>query len=107
MIRRPPRSTLFPYTTLFRSREGRRRGHLGNFQIVKRRAEQKLDVVVRGFRTVHNQLIRDHRSLAVQKKGLLRRQVPLVAKTLVAVTRAEFPERRMPRGALAGLCVGA
>src|SRR5947209_16911608 len=26
MIRRPPRSTLFPYTTLFRSRAGRRRG---------------------------------------------------------------------------------
>src|SRR3989442_4196519 len=25
MIRRPPRSTLFPYTTLFRSRNGRRR----------------------------------------------------------------------------------
>src|SRR2546422_8488856 len=25
MIRRPPRSTLFPYTTLFRSREQRRR----------------------------------------------------------------------------------
>src|SRR3712207_7835191 len=26
MIRRPPRSTLFPYTPLFRSRPGRRRG---------------------------------------------------------------------------------
>src|SRR5438874_9630862 len=26
MIRRPPRSTLFPYTTLFRSQGGRRRG---------------------------------------------------------------------------------
>src|SRR5256885_13065627 len=26
MIRRPPRSTLFPYTTLFRSRGGDRRG---------------------------------------------------------------------------------
>src|SRR5947208_5861365 len=26
MIRRPPRSTLFPYTTLFRSRQGRKRG---------------------------------------------------------------------------------
>src|SRR2546430_2794953 len=26
MIRRPPRSTLFPYTTLFRSRERRRAG---------------------------------------------------------------------------------
>src|SRR5262245_63619933 len=30
MIRRPPRSTLFPYTTLFRSRElPRRRGAVG------------------------------------------------------------------------------
>src|SRR2546426_4826149 len=28
MIRRPPRSTLFPYTTLFRSRGGGRRGRL-------------------------------------------------------------------------------
>src|SRR5260221_5972922 len=27
MIRRPPRSTLFPYTTLFRSRRKARRGH--------------------------------------------------------------------------------
>src|SRR2546422_4660879 len=29
MIRRPPRSTLFPYTTLFRSRRERPRGVLG------------------------------------------------------------------------------
>src|SRR3712207_8543105 len=29
MIRRPPRSTLFPYTTLFRSREEAALGHLG------------------------------------------------------------------------------
>src|SRR3712207_8612832 len=29
MIRRPPRSTLFPYTTLFRSRE-RRHGNMGD-----------------------------------------------------------------------------
>src|SRR2546427_5590849 len=28
MIRRPPRSTLFPYTTLFRSRFGERSGEL-------------------------------------------------------------------------------
>src|SRR5260370_23316542 len=27
MIRRPPRSTLFPYTTLFRSRQAVQRGH--------------------------------------------------------------------------------
>src|SRR3712207_8675286 len=32
MIRRPPRSTLFPYTTLFRSQlaRGRRQGHLAH-----------------------------------------------------------------------------
>src|SRR3712207_6886654 len=29
MIRRPPRSTLFPYTTLFRSRDARRRSRGG------------------------------------------------------------------------------
>src|SRR3712207_9245231 len=29
MIRRPPRSTLFPYTTLFRSRRGRAREKAG------------------------------------------------------------------------------
>src|SRR5262249_60739160 len=29
MIRRPPRSTLFPYTTLFRSRGGARGGAVG------------------------------------------------------------------------------
>src|SRR2546430_6627337 len=31
MIRRPPRSTLFPYTTLFRSESGRR-----NFSVLRR-----------------------------------------------------------------------
>src|SRR2546426_6419544 len=30
MIRRPPRSTLFPYTTLFRSRERRHDAHVRN-----------------------------------------------------------------------------
>src|SRR3712207_8740359 len=29
MIRRPPRSTLFPYTTLFRSKHGSRHAHHG------------------------------------------------------------------------------
>src|SRR5438270_10696491 len=31
MIPRPPRSTLFPYTTLFRSRSCRRQGDLGSY----------------------------------------------------------------------------
>src|SRR3712207_7347377 len=35
MIRRPPRSTLFPYTTLFRSRQRRhRRRRLGGARVV-------------------------------------------------------------------------
>src|SRR2546422_9177992 len=33
MIRRPPRSTLFPYTTLFRSRSARREPHTSAFHL--------------------------------------------------------------------------
>src|SRR2546429_1181910 len=33
MIRRPPRSTLFPYTTLFRSFTGALRDRIGRFQL--------------------------------------------------------------------------
>src|SRR2546430_13269886 len=42
MIRRPPRSTLFPYTTLFRSLARRRVGHRG----------QRLDVELDGVGAV-------------------------------------------------------
>src|SRR2546429_8633181 len=35
MIRRPPRSTLFPYTTLFRSRDRRRRPAAGDEAVVR------------------------------------------------------------------------
>src|SRR5215203_463957 len=42
MIRRPPRSTLFPYTTLFRSSirpgQGADRGHVGHVARARRRA---------------------------------------------------------------------
>src|SRR3712207_7521330 len=43
MIRRPPRSTLFPYTTLFRSHGARRRRHGGGL-----RARRAGDALVRG-----------------------------------------------------------
>src|SRR2546422_3832009 len=36
MIRRPPRSTLFPYTTLFRSRRGRAARPAGGYQALRR-----------------------------------------------------------------------
>src|SRR2546423_11767112 len=54
MIRRPPRSTLFPYTTLFRSAEG---GQLLGRQLVVRRQGP----VDHG----HRQLSRDARRLQV------------------------------------------
>src|SRR3712207_7505980 len=45
MIRRPPRSTLFPYTTLFRSRRGGGRGRrLSSRPVGARVAEQTFDV---------------------------------------------------------------
>src|SRR2546422_6800751 len=46
MIRRPPRSTLFPYTTLFRSRKGERLFLRG--MNVSRREEVKLRLFLRG-----------------------------------------------------------
>src|SRR2546429_9245770 len=36
MIRRPPRSTLFPYTTLFRSHPGRARNHVRFHEFYRR-----------------------------------------------------------------------
>src|SRR5258708_9847592 len=38
MIRRPPRSTLFPYTTLFRSERSSAGGHAGDARDVRARA---------------------------------------------------------------------
>src|SRR2546425_6344298 len=51
MIRRPPRSTLFPYTTLFRSREAERIG-LANRVVAKGKAReeaQALALRIAGF----------------------------------------------------------
>src|SRR5690349_23436401 len=49
MIRRPPRSTLFPYTTLFRSIHGRNSHHCSNRQpmlslnlVTRRRSRRRL-----------------------------------------------------------------
>src|SRR3712207_8252901 len=45
MIRRPPRSTLFPYTTLFRSRQQRRHDPLGSAAAVRTAAVGQHDPV--------------------------------------------------------------
>src|ERR1039458_5588242 len=51
MIRRPPRSTLFPYTTLFRSRIADRARVAGD-KLVERRVECELRALVRGDRAL-------------------------------------------------------
>src|SRR5256885_17037230 len=47
MIRRPPRSTLFPYTTLFRSPALRRAGHALAQELTRANRDLRLDHVVR------------------------------------------------------------
>src|SRR2546430_11748421 len=51
MIRRPPRSTLFPYTTLFRSKDGREYGNGGMHEkaihAILRRRELRVVKIIR------------------------------------------------------------
>src|SRR2546422_8356563 len=60
MIRRPPRSTLFPYTTLFRSRDRghdvvERRGYWRSFLSAVILTERSLDTVDDGFRNFRSE----------------------------------------------------
>src|SRR5258707_2814207 len=61
MIRRPPRSTLFPYTTLFRS--VRNRDVVGGARIAKRIRTLRTDCVI--FRRVHRAVGDTHIAAAV------------------------------------------
>src|SRR3712207_8368845 len=57
MIRRPPRSTLFPYTTLFRSRLGDRMQLLAQFEssrkLLFQGMEERLEEISRHAGTAH------------------------------------------------------
>src|SRR2546422_11497966 len=72
MIRRPPRSTLFPYTTLFRSRvlggehEERRREGMGlagrrHLVLLHRLEQRRLSLGGRAVHLVRQHDIREHR----------------------------------------------
>src|SRR2546426_3614755 len=73
MIRRPPRSTLFPYTTLFRSHavrqrrraRGERRRHLPELEHRRRRQRLHADRRVRGGRN------RDRKSTRLNSSHLV------------------------------------
>src|SRR5256885_14217331 len=67
MIRRPPRSTLFPYTTLFRSRVAVR---LMNEQYVTGHIREKITEGVKGFKTDDDETT--HTALSkIQAKDML------------------------------------
>src|SRR3712207_7519188 len=66
MIRRPPRSTLFPYTTLFRSRDGGQlrgagQGRPRRLPVQARQAGRQPEVARRRRSAVLGQALQDHR----------------------------------------------
>src|SRR3712207_7312214 len=80
MIRRPPRSTLFPYTTLFRSALVRLRIH-GRQDLSPLRSSCRVLTVLDGNLTV------DGRQLATGTTAVLPADLPSVALTGEAVDR--------------------
>src|SRR3712207_8118790 len=62
MIRRPPRSTLFPYTTLFRSRQGRGGGPLRQERSVRVEDEGAHQGATTPSRTIRRARSRDRKS---------------------------------------------
>src|SRR3712207_8120296 len=76
MIRRPPRSTLFPYTTLFRS-DGRRRSHAS-------------PVGLRGAREAHGVRSEEHTS-ELQSRQYLVCRLLLEKKKIVSPRTLDSP----------------
>src|SRR2546421_8088739 len=88
MIRRPPRSTLFPYTTLFRSRRG-----------VPRRCPPRTRPRARaGSRTA-----RPHRERSEEHTSELQSRSDLVCRLLLEKKKKNKEDEQMHRGSAARL----
>src|SRR2546430_16464143 len=72
MIRRPPRSTLFPYTTLFRSKQFRPQLAGGAVRAVQNDAEAVQVGPGNHFAAQEIQVIGVERSIGGERKGILR-----------------------------------
>src|SRR3989454_7720088 len=82
MIRRPPRSTLFPYTTLFRSRSTRprRAGARGHPRVRRRRAARRVPrPLARG------RLMRFHFDPAPEQRAALEAQLARLQQPAAAL----------------------
>src|SRR5260370_32172586 len=101
MIRRPPRSTLFPYTTLFRSVEKRKL----EFRVLSDAGNE----VARGYGLVwkrseeHTSELQSHLNLVcrllLEKKKKSARQPPLTAQPRNHCGRTQSARRRRQRTA--------
>src|SRR5260370_9433473 len=92
MIRRPPRSTLFPYTTLFRSLAECRRAHHRRALVVLQRARDDFGRGSRSRSEEHTSELQSHlnlvcRLLLEKKKYMLRIELMF---DIIPLTRIEL-----------------
>src|SRR5256885_11919011 len=69
MIRRPPRSTLFPYTTLFRSKPGPRKGVMPGVRRLLDALSQRDDVDRKSTRLNSSHLVISYAVFCLKKKN--------------------------------------
>src|SRR5207253_8618679 len=77
MIRRPPRSTLFPYTTLFRSRALASQHHLDILKLAEQ-IDQLQDIDRKSTRLNSSHVAISYAVFCLKKKSIL----PLVSRSL-------------------------
>src|SRR3712207_7988603 len=98
MIRRPPRSTLFPYTTLFRSQVSQRRGalHAGQRAVLGERLAERVAHVAVGAVDVDLSLAarsEEHTSELQSRQYLVCRLLLEIKTRHHLVCRLHFPKR--------------
>src|SRR2546425_8904571 len=78
MIRRPPRSTLFPYTTLFRSQDRRADCTAGDAELVLREVENVVPETCLEMALELGQVEVGPSSLADERRGIVKEEEPEV-----------------------------
>src|SRR4051812_49446844 len=89
MIRRPPRSTLFPYTTLFRSSRRRRSGDASHGRVGSRAARHR-----EGRSEEHTSELQSHVNLVCRL--LLEKKKTTCSRTYGLTPRRLLPRRDAP-----------